>query len=353
MFYNREDEQQKLLALLKMEPSLVYFVYGPINSGKTNLMNRVLDRLPEETVPFYVNLRRRNVSSSDDFLNTLFSVDRKSKFESIREYAREALKGGADIVKQTTGVPIPVKIFDLLFRTEENGEDVFQYLEEFFRTLVHEKKLKPVFVLDELQMLKEIVKKKGSPLLDNLFNFFVGMTKATHLCHCLAISSDSVFIQHVYGHAHLKGRSRYILIDDLDKKCAFEIYEKFGFKEKELVWSYIGGKVGDMDVLHSLLHEGYNLAESLERMLKYEVNSLKLIEARVMKDNEQQSSSMMALLFQVGKQGKIPFEPKTMQNAVYFWVDENVLFLEPIEGIIRAQGQLVQRAINEFEKQQK
>jgi len=35
MFYDREDEQKKLLSILDMEPSLVYFVYGPINSGKT------------------------------------------------------------------------------------------------------------------------------------------------------------------------------------------------------------------------------------------------------------------------------------------------------------------------------
>jgi len=352
MFYDREDEQQKLFALLKMEPSLVYFVYGPINSGKTNLMNRVLQNLPEPMLPFYVDLRRRNVSSSDDFLNTLFRIDRKSTFKSIREYAREVLKDGADIVKQTTGIPVPVKIFDLLFRTEEKGEDVFFYLEEFFATLVHEKKLKPVFVLDELQMLKDIVNSKGSPLLDNLFNFFVGMTKATHLCHCVAVTSDSVFIEQIYGNARLEGRSQYILVDDLDKTRSFEIYEKFGFEDKELVWSYISGKIGDMTVLYSLLQEGRSLGEGLKTMLRMAVNRLKLIEAHLLHDDEQQHSNIMDLLFQVGKQGSVPFEPKAMQRAVYFWVDENVLFLEPVNGIVKAQGQLTQRAINDFERNQ-
>ena len=68
MFYNREDEQKGLLTILNMEPSLVYFVYGSINSGKTNLINKILQNLPEPMVPFYVNLRGRNVSSSEDFL---------------------------------------------------------------------------------------------------------------------------------------------------------------------------------------------------------------------------------------------------------------------------------------------
>ena len=352
MFYNREDEQKGLLTILNMEPSLVYFVYGPINSGKTNLINKILQNLPEPMIPFYVNLRGRNVSSSEDFLNVLFSVDRKSKFENVRDYSRELLKGGADIVKQTTGMPIPVKIFDLLFQTQNKGEDVFHYLEMFFTTLVEEKKLKPLFVLDELQMLKDIANSKGNLLLDNLFNFFVRLTKEIHVCHCLAITSDSVFIQQIYDSARLEGRSRYILIDDLEKEQTYKLYEKFGFEDKERVWSYLGGKVGDMTVLYSLVQEGHSLDESLETMLGITVSRLKLIEARLLKNDEQKCSKMMNFLFQVGKEGNIGFEPKIMQAEVYFWVDENILFLDPVKRIVRAQGQLTRRTINALEPNQ-
>jgi len=350
MFYNREKEQKALLTILNMEPALVHFIYGPINSGKTNLIDKVLKSLQEPMIPFYVNLRGRNVGSSDDFLNVLFSVDRKSPFESVREYARELLKSGANVVRQTTGIPIPVRIFDLLFQTGNKGEDVFRYLEMFFTTLVEEKKLKPILVLDELQMLKQLVNSRGNLVLDNLFNFFVRMTKETHLCHCFALSSDSVFIQHVYGHARLKGRSEYTLVDDLDQSGAFEIYDKFGFEDKELVWSYLGGKVGDMILLYSKLQQGYNLTDSLEKILRYELSSLKLVKARLLEQDKQKCAKMIELLFQVGREEAIPFEPESMRHEVYFWVDENVLFLEPVMGIVRAQGQLTQRAINELER---
>jgi hypothetical protein len=34
-------------------------------------------------------------------------------------------------------------------------------------------------------------------------------------------------------------------------------------------------------------------------------------------------------------------------NEVFFWVRENILFLGPVAGQIRPQGQLVRRAIEE------
>lgn len=350
MFYDREEERKQFMAILNIEPALVYFVYGPINSGKTSLITTVLQGVSEPILPFYVNFRGRNVGSSEDFLNILFSVDRKSKFESGREYAKELLKGGADIVKKTTGIPVPMKIFDLLFQTKDKGADVFFYLEEFFTTLVEEKKLKPVFILDELQMLKNLVNSKGNLLLDNLFNFFVRLTKETHLCHCFAITSDSVFIQQIYGNARLRGRGEYILIDDLKQEHAFEVYEKLGFTEKEFIWNYLGGKVGDLFLLYSKLQQGYSVHESLDTMFRQEVNSLKLSRARLLEQDEQHCKNMLDLLFRVSKEGPIPFEPESMRREVYAWVDENVLFLDPVKGIVRPQGQLIQRAIRELEK---
>ena len=88
MFYDREKERKELLTIVNTEPSLIYFIYGPINSGKTNLINNILEDLPEDIVPFSVDLRGRTISSSDDFLNVLFSVERKSAFDKVREYLK-------------------------------------------------------------------------------------------------------------------------------------------------------------------------------------------------------------------------------------------------------------------------
>ena len=61
MFFNREKERKALVSILEREPSLVRFIYGPINSGKTNLINTVLRGLPKSMIPFYINMRGRDV----------------------------------------------------------------------------------------------------------------------------------------------------------------------------------------------------------------------------------------------------------------------------------------------------
>ncbi|RLG29975.1 hypothetical protein DRO03_05785 [Methanosarcinales archaeon] len=36
-FHNREKETKEIMAILDSEPSLITFVYGPINSGKNHV----------------------------------------------------------------------------------------------------------------------------------------------------------------------------------------------------------------------------------------------------------------------------------------------------------------------------
>ena len=67
-FYNREKEIKELKAVLSGEPNLVWFVYGPINSGKTALLINVFEDLPEDYIVFYINFRWRNVTNVEDLL---------------------------------------------------------------------------------------------------------------------------------------------------------------------------------------------------------------------------------------------------------------------------------------------
>ena len=63
-------------------------------------------------------------------------------------------------------------------------------------------------------------------------------------------------------------------LDDLDKEETFREYSAFGFENKELVWDYIGGKIGDMVILFEEKKQGYNEKKALERMLRDEVARL-------------------------------------------------------------------------------
>jgi len=344
-FYDREKEQKELRVVLESEPSVVYFIYGPINSGKTALLIKVLRELQEDSVPFYINLRRRDVSTIGDFMNVLFMVDKRSTFENVREYIQEFGKTGADAFKNLTGIPIPLKIFDLLFKTKDKGEDAFTYLEEFFYSLVNEKGLKPILILDELQMIKQVANASGKPVLEKLFNFMVGMTKETHLCHCLAATSDSVFIEQIRGNAHLQGRSQQILVDDFNKEVALAVYDHYGFKDKELVWESLGGKPGDMIILRDWLTRGYGLKESLARMVQDEVSRLRMIEARLLENENIDPQTTMEFLYRFKNIEEIHFVAREMKKEVVFWVEQNVLFLEPHTEKLRPQGRVVKKAI--------
>jgi AAA+ ATPase superfamily predicted ATPase len=49
-FHNRVRELKEITKILDVEPSLITFVYGPINSGKTTLVSHLIEGLPEEYV---------------------------------------------------------------------------------------------------------------------------------------------------------------------------------------------------------------------------------------------------------------------------------------------------------------
>ena len=64
-FHNREKELKELMDILNVEPSLITFIYGPINSGKNALINHLIEHLPEVFVVFYINLRAGVVKISN------------------------------------------------------------------------------------------------------------------------------------------------------------------------------------------------------------------------------------------------------------------------------------------------
>ena len=74
-FYDRERETKEIMDTLGMKPRLIIFIYGPINSGKTELITHLIEELPEEYVVFYINLRTKLLASYDDFIESLFEME--------------------------------------------------------------------------------------------------------------------------------------------------------------------------------------------------------------------------------------------------------------------------------------
>ena len=258
-FHNREKETKEIMDILDSEPSLITFVYGPINSGKTTLISHLIEELPEEYAPFYVNLRGRFIADYEDFLNVLFEIDEEDKGGNVVEYAKSALKDAGAV----SGIPIPINLFEKIFEKKDKSKDMFRYIEQFFVEV--SKTRTPILIIDELQVIGDL--KIDGFLMYKLFNFFIRLTKELHLCHVFAVSSDSLFIEQVYSEAMLQGRSRHLLVDDFSEETTMNFLDEYGLTdmEKEVAWGYCGGKP---IYLVELVNAGENREKRQKRCLE-------------------------------------------------------------------------------------
>ncbi|MEA1894258.1 MAG: ATP-binding protein [Euryarchaeota archaeon] len=92
-FYNREKGTMELARILGTYPTLITFIYGPINSGKTELITNLIKTLPESQKVFYINLRGRFISNYDEFIKVLFDVEHEARYISMG--AGSVLKDGS------------------------------------------------------------------------------------------------------------------------------------------------------------------------------------------------------------------------------------------------------------------
>ncbi|RLB10735.1 MAG: ATP-binding protein [Deltaproteobacteria bacterium] len=310
------------------------------------LLMKVFEDLPEDYVVFYINFRGLDVERVEDLIRVLFAVEYSKGKEAIKEIVREIVKEGSKVLKKAKGIPIPEKVFDYLFESKRKTEDAFRYLENLFSEVVEGGK-RPILVIDELQVIKKVINATGQLVLNRLFNFMIRLTKETHLCHCLCATSDCLFIEDVYSNARLEGRAEYLIVDDLDKEEAYSVYEGFGFEDKELVWDYIGGKIGDMVSLFEEKKRGLSEKEALERMFKDTKNKLEWI--KLMKLRKREDGNDLWKFLELFKKADFVSKNKIEEDfeKFLFWIEENVLFYNHVEGTVRLQSRLLWRVIRE------
>ncbi len=338
-FHNREKEIKEITKILATRPTLITFIYGPINSGKTELINHVIGELPKEYVVFYINLRGKFISSYKDFVRALFKLEHEKK-----EY-RDILKALSEVTRKSlnfTGIPITEGVLDLFFR-DKTYEDVFEFLEDYFMKIADNKV--PVLILDEMQKIGDV--KIDNYLIYELFNLFIRLTKELHLCHVFAITSDSLFIERVYSEAMLEGRCRYLLEDDFDEGTTAAFLAGHGFTdvEKAMAWEYCGGKpVFLVELLNS-----ENRKEKVSEMLILRIGEIETMLKRV---KELGSEIFIAgSNYAVHYEGLIDtlkrFAEREMidMNEVdeiskAFLVKKNVLFVDPLKKMMKPQSRL-------------
>jgi len=347
-FHNRKREINEVTKILEAEPSLITFVYGPINSGKTTLISHLIEQLPDEYVVFYINLRGRFISDYRDLIKVLFKIEKEKNY-------KEVLKTISEISAETlkfSGIPVAESVMNALFK-ERSYEDVFEFLEEYFTTIAKNKR--PVLIIDELQVVGDL--KINGLLMYKLFNFFIRLTKELHLCHIFAVSSDSLFIENVYSEAMLDGRCRYLLVDDFDYETTAALLERDGFTddEKAVAWEYCGGKPV---CLNELIYAD-DREQIAKDMLKTRVTQLKDLldyldytKPKIMIGDDEylvEKEDITDILNRFVDTEYLDDEGLN-RPAKHFLIKDNILFLNPHTGIIKPQSRLNLLAIRDVLK---
>nr|AAU84096.2 hypothetical protein GZ37B2_3 [uncultured archaeon GZfos37B2] len=151
-FHDREKELKEIRAILDAEPSLITFVYGPINSGKTTLIRHLIEQLPEEYTVFYINLRTKFLSSYDDFIESLFEMEMET--DKVVRKRKETLAELVSSVTKISGIPINKEFLDYVFK-DNKPKNAFSYIIKLFLEVRATGK-QPVLILDELQKIGDV-----------------------------------------------------------------------------------------------------------------------------------------------------------------------------------------------------
>ena len=237
-FLDREEEIEFFVDWFNEVPQRILFVYGPKSSGKTTVIEYVIEKklLKENRRKKkskywvkYLNLREALIASYGSFLDTFF-VEVKEE-ESEKEGKIEI-----NVIGFKAGV---------LQRIKKKQENLFKV---FIRKIkeIADSGARPILIIDEIQKLRDVYMENGNgerELLKEFLNFCVRLTKETHLCHVVILTSNTVFVERIFNDAEMKLTSDFKKIGHLEKWKVDEWLGIEGLKDKEieLVWEYLGG----------------------------------------------------------------------------------------------------------------
>ena len=252
-FIDREREQEFILDNLKHRPEKILFIYGPKSSGKTTLMEYIVENILEKDKNFYVNyvnFRGYAIGSYKNFLDIYFQPIKQENKSWLAKIV-ESLPLRLGLFKGTASLPVKGINFGInieLYNKLQNNEiDPFVLLMDILRNI--KAKRQPILILDEIQTLKDIymngdIRKKY--LLTEFFNFLVSLTKETHLAHVIVMTSETLFMEEIYNHSKLAETSNFFLIDHLSTDQALKWLDQEEIKDKGkigLILEYCGGSI--------------------------------------------------------------------------------------------------------------
>jgi hypothetical protein len=252
-FINRKKELNDLMHWINRKPNEILFIYGPKSSGKTTLLMKFIElNLNDKDYNIkHFNLRKVLIANYIDFIQAFFEVDYSTSPKEVKQRSEYSLK-----------------VFKLSKEIKQSLEkkilDPFVVMEIELQKIVN-KGIRPIIIIDELQALEDIYMNGQRELLKELINFFVAMTKESHLCHVIIASSDGYFINRIYEDSKLSKTSKYYSVDyideadtkywlkNLESKSAITSF-KLTDAQINLIWKFFGGSMFEItDLLGDLI----------------------------------------------------------------------------------------------------
>jgi len=327
---------------LRGEPNSILFLYGPKSSGKTTLMYRLFAQIEKEKgyEINFLNLRKVFLTSYDDFIDAFFKSAEQGngvKKGSRRQYSLFGL-------------------FKLDAFTErmlrQKKEDPFLVMEREFQRL-QKKNIQPVIIIDEFHKLDGLyMPDKQKRLMVELMNFFVAMTKESHLCHVIIASSDAFFIEQVYVDSKLRKTSRFMKLDYLDQEDVFTWLGDVGKYNKvkeysldqsqiELIWDTVGGSAWEIY---------YILEQLFQRPLDVIVNRIKREKVSMIVDVIRRNRKMESILQLFAKEPVLSNRTLLDCDTTLLGdlVKDNILYYDPVDGVYGIQGKSLEWGINGY-----
>ncbi len=257
---NREDDIKFLLDWFEKLPKEILWIYGPKSSGKTTLIEYVVENeLFEDFWKFktkknywvrYMNLRGYLITSYKTFLEAFIKPKKESKKKQESIDARMSI--GIFEIKAS-----------ILNEVKDSEKDLFNVLTSEIQRIARDNRV--ILIIDEIQTLEEIYINGDRELLKEFLNFCVRLTKELHMSHVVILSSNTVFIDRIYNDAKLKKTSNFYKIMHLDKSTTEKWLKEEGFTSNEvkLIWEYFGGCISDIQKLM----RDWKRKDSLEKYL--------------------------------------------------------------------------------------
>ncbi|KPA08863.1 ATP-binding protein [Candidatus Magnetomorum sp. HK-1] len=253
-FINRKTELKYLRDWIDQKPDQLLFLYGPKSSGKTTLLMEFIDKnLTNKDFDIkHFNLRTMLISNYKDFIQAFFEIDyslsNKDHIKKRQEYNLKVFKMTKEVLKEL----------------ENKTIDPFVVMHRELKK-ISKKEKRPIIIIDELQALEDIYMNGQRQLLKELFNFFVALTKESHLCHVIIATSDAYFMNRIYDDSKLTKTSNLLEIDyltkddtiawlsNLKKESAITAYT-LSENQIEMIWKYFGGSMWEIsDILGKLI----------------------------------------------------------------------------------------------------